>query len=164
MSNGTSNSAASKAAAAGCSATVQESNSAGNHHTLTVGVVARMFNTSKLQLRLYEFRGLIRRKRDGRERVYSWYDCERIALIVKARRAGLAIGDLVPIIKAMEEYPQTAIADAARVKCLSLIHALEDHQRAARNVLGELYRIDWELSGRRGLKTPDGSSAADEQA
>ena len=49
---------------------------------------------SPLALRLFELRGLIRRRRAGHDWVYSWSDCERIALLVKARKAGLAAGAL----------------------------------------------------------------------
>ncbi len=119
-------------------------------HILSIHEVARMFGISTLTLRLYELLGLIRRKRAGRERVYSWVDCERIALLIKARKAGLALARLVPVIKAMDDGARRRAANAGRQKCLSLIHALEIDQRHRHDVLGELYRIDWELAERLG--------------
>lgn len=119
-------------------------------HILSIREVARMFGVSTFTLRLYELLGLIRRKRAGRERVYSWVDCERIALLIKARKAGLSLARLVPVIKAMDDGARPRVANFGRQRCLSLIHALESGQRYRRDVLGELYRIDWELAERLG--------------
>ena len=58
--------------------------------TLTIANVARMFDVSRLTLRYYERRGLIkRRQRIGRVRVYTWADCNRIVFIINCRRVGL---------------------------------------------------------------------------
>jgi DNA-binding transcriptional MerR regulator len=119
-------------------------------HILSIREVSRMFGISTLTLRLYELLGLIRRERAGRERVYSWFDCERIALLIKARKARVALARLVPVIRAMNDGARPRVANAGRRKCLDLIHALERDQRHRSDVLGELYRIDWELAERLG--------------
>src|SRR3954469_8460648 len=51
---------------------------------LSIANVAKMFGVSKLTLRYYEFRGLIKRRHtlDG-VRVFGWADCERLAFIIK---------------------------------------------------------------------------------
>jgi DNA-binding transcriptional MerR regulator len=133
-------------------------------HHLTIKTVARMFDVSTLALRVYEFRGLIRRKRAGRERVYSWSDCERIALIVKARKAGLAMGPLAWVIRAMDDKAPYRVTDAGRRACLALIHGLENRQARIGDVLGELHRIDWELSERRGGRDSPAREAAVDRA
>ncbi|MGC1467506.1 MAG: MerR family transcriptional regulator [Pseudolabrys sp.] len=130
--------------------------------TLSIGVVARMFRTSTLTLRLYELRGLIRRRRSGRDRLYSWFECERIALILKACCAGLRVSDIKRIIVGMDERSSRTGAEAGRQEAISLIHVLERRQQAIGNVLGELYRIDWELSRRLGVKSSGGADEADE--
>jgi DNA-binding transcriptional MerR regulator len=129
-------------------------------HLLSIDEVARMFNVFTLTLRLYEFLGLIRRKPAGRERVYSWSDCERIALLVKTRKAGIAIAPLVPVIRAMDDGAPNPITDRARQKCLALIHKLERRRDRIDDVLGELHRIDWELSERIGAMNSRGSDTA----
>ena len=119
---------------------------------LTLGVVARMFKISPLALRLFELRGLIRRHRAGNVRLFSWFDCERIALLVKARNAGLAVREFAAVLSAMDEQASDKVADAGRLQCLSVIHTLETHKQSVSNVLEELYRIDWELSERLGVE------------
>jgi DNA-binding transcriptional MerR regulator len=146
MSDDISHAAGSAAARGGAGA-----HDAAKDHILSIDEVARMFAISKLSLWRYEMRGLVRRKRAGRVRVYSWIDCERIALLVKAHKAGLTVARLAPVIKAMDDEAPAEVADAGREKCLALIHALEDRQRRIGDVLGELYRIDWELAERLGV-------------
>ncbi len=134
------------AADTGSGGAAGQSAAAGND-ALSIQVVARMFKISTFALRFYEFRGLIRRQRVGREWVYSWSDCGRITLIIKARSAGLTVGELVSIIKAMDDRVPTSIADSGRRKCVTLIHALESRQQAIGNVLAELYLMNWKIIG-----------------
>jgi DNA-binding transcriptional MerR regulator len=131
---------------------------------LSIKNVAQMFKISSLSLRLYELRGLIRRERAGRTWVYSWSDCERIALIVKARQAGLRIRELKPVIVAMSKQSQLSVADAGRLQTIRLIQQLEGRQQAIGKVLGELYRIDWELSDCLGVKDSGGTDAGADRA
>jgi DNA-binding transcriptional MerR regulator len=117
-------------------------------YELSVDVVAHMFKISVLRLRFYEWRGLIKRESvDGRW-IYSWSDCERIALIVKARQAGIKLRRIASIVVAMEERGKRNVVEDGRHQCIELIHTLEGHQQALGTVLHELYRISWELSRR----------------
>lgn len=102
MSNGTRNTAGCGAVVDGCGDAAADQSHWSERHRLSIDVVAKMFKLSPFRLRLFELRGLIRRERRGNERVYSWSDCERIAVLVKARQAGLAFGDLAPMFKAMD--------------------------------------------------------------
>ena len=111
-----------------------------------------MFKISPLALRLFELRGLIRRHRAGNMRLFSWFDCERIALLVKARKAGLAVREFAAVLRAMDEQASDKVAEAGRLQCLSVIHTLEIHKQSVSNLLEELYRIDWELSERLGVE------------
>jgi|SRR6185312_6080380 len=156
MSNGAGEAAGCEAAVAARAEAVALPNRA-ETAALTIGSVARMFKIPTLTLRYYELRGLVGRHRAGGERVYSWSQCERIALIVKARRAGLRLSDLRAVIVAMDERGARDAAEAGRQQCLSLIHILEAQQQAVGNVLGELYRIDWELSARLGVADSGGN-------
>jgi len=132
----------------GCASSLPQPGSAENEFALSLKAVAGMFKISPHTLRLYELRGLIRRVRCGRQWTYSWADCERIALIVKARKVGLSIRSIARIIKAMDVDAGTAKFEAGREQCLDLIRALELRKKDLHDVLGELHRIDWELSDR----------------
>jgi len=75
-----------------------------SERVLSIENVAKMFGVSKLSLRYYEFRGLIRRMHSlNGVPVFSWADCERLAFIIKCRKAGVKLSDLVTIIDATED-------------------------------------------------------------
>ena len=99
MSNGNGNTADCEPATAAHDSARPET---AKNHILSLAVVAQMFKIPPLALRLFELRGLIRRHAAGNTWVYSWSDCERIALLVKARKAGLAVRDLAAVLKAMD--------------------------------------------------------------
>jgi DNA-binding transcriptional MerR regulator len=129
---------------------------------LSIAAVAQMFKISPLRLRFFEWRGLIRRRRDGDAWVYSWSDCERIALLMKARKAGLVVHEIAAVLRAMDDDTPNAVANDGRMQCLALIHALEGRKKAASEMLAELYRVDWELAERLGVEgSLDGGASVD---
>lgn len=117
-------------------------------HILTIDVVAKMFRLSTWTLRSYEWRGLIQRETTGDGAVFSWRDCERIALIVKAKKAKLTIRQIAPIVKAMNGKVSLDILRAGHRRCRELIAATTEYSDAVAEILAELERIDWELSTR----------------
>lgn len=121
-----------------------------NDDLLTLAVVARIFKIAPLVLRRYELAGLVRRRKVGKIRAFTWNDFERIALIVKARAAGLRIADVKAIVRAMDEAAPRRVTEAGRRGCVDLIHALEERQHAIGKVLGKLYHIDRELGEQLG--------------
>jgi DNA-binding transcriptional MerR regulator len=116
---------------------------------LSIGNVAKMFNVSRLALRNYEVRGLIKRRhRVGNTRVYGWADCDRIAFIIKGRKAGLSLSEIGPILKAADEdAPADSIRDA-RTSCLDLIDRLDRRRQALRDALAELRHLHTLLSSK----------------
>jgi DNA-binding transcriptional MerR regulator len=135
-------------------------------HALTIRAVAQMFKVSKTTLRLYEWRGLIRRHKDGGEPVYSWLECERIALILKAKKARLALRQLAPLLKAMDRHASRDVLKAGHAHCLDLIANITEYDDAVAELLAELDRINWELSTRlaAGLTDPHAEQPAGPQA
>ena len=92
---------------------------------LSLENVARMFSVSRLTLRYYEFRGLIKRRhRIGHVPVYGWADCDRIAFIIKCRRVGLSLGEVAPIIAAVDHEPANQPANRRNVGNCSIIFEL----------------------------------------
>lgn len=134
-------SAANAADAVGCGRSDDQAKGA----ALTLEAVAAMFKISTLSLRFFEWRGLVRRRRVGTKLVYSWSDCERIALIVKARKAGVPLRRLSAIVIALDTEASPRGFEAGRKQCLKAIRRLEKRKIAIQDLLAELHRIDWEL-------------------
>lgn len=110
--------------------------------TLSIENVAQMFDVSPWTLRYYELRGVIaRRQRIGQTRVYSWADCDRIAFIVKCRRAGIGLADIAPILRAVDEEPSAATIRLNQQRCDTLIESLEQPRKVHDEALSELAQI-----------------------
>ena len=106
---------------------------------LTIENVARMFNVSRLTLRYYEFRGLIKRRHHiGQVRVYGWADCDRIAFIIKCRRVGLPLGAVAPIVAAVDDEDNATTHKIGQETCARLINRLEQRRKILDDGLAEL--------------------------
>ena len=109
---------------------------------LSIENVARMFGVSQLTLRHYELRGLIRRrhKQDG-VRVYGWADCERLAFIIKCRKAGVQLRDIVTIIESTDDDVSPLQFKVGQETCMALVGRLESRQRVIGEALAELSHV-----------------------
>jgi DNA-binding transcriptional MerR regulator len=106
---------------------------------LSIDNVARMFNVSRLVLRYYEFRGLIkRRRRIGRIPVYGWADCDRLAFIIKCRRIGLSLSEIAPVVAAVDHEDDTFIHKRGQEACMRLVTRLEKRRKILDDALAEL--------------------------
>jgi DNA-binding transcriptional MerR regulator len=114
-----------------------------SERVLSIGNVAKMLGVSQLVLRYYEFRGLIRRRHslDG-VRVYGWADCERLAFIIKCRKAGVMLGDIVMIIQATDDDVSPLQFKTGQDTCKRLIERLERRRRVIDEALAELNHVD----------------------
>jgi DNA-binding transcriptional MerR regulator len=110
--------------------------------TLSIENVAQMFDVSPWTLRYYELRGVIaRRQRFGQTRVYSWADCDRIAFIIKCRRAGIGLADIAPILRAVDDDAPAQSIRINQQRCDTLIASLEKPRKVFDEALSELTQI-----------------------
>ena len=113
-----------------------------SERVLSLENVARMFGVSKLSLRYYEFRGLIRRTHslDGVP-VFGWADCERLAFIIKCRKAGVKLSDTVTIIDATDDDASPLAFKTGQENCMALVERLERRRRVIDEALAELSHV-----------------------
>jgi DNA-binding transcriptional MerR regulator len=109
---------------------------------LSLANVAEMFGVSQITLRYYEFRGLIHRRQvhDG-VRVYGWADCERLAFIIKCRKAGLTLSDIIIIIEATDDDVSPLVFKAGQETCMELVERLERQRKVIDDALTELSHV-----------------------
>ena len=109
---------------------------------LSLENVARMFGVSKFSLRYYELRGLIRRTHslDGVP-VFGWADCERLAFIIKCRKAGVKLSDIVTIIDATDDDASPLAFKTGQENCMALVERLERRRRVIDEALAELSHV-----------------------
>ena len=116
---------------------------------LSLENVAAMLGVSTLRLRYYEFRHLIRRRQMHRGvRVYSAADCERAAFILKCRKAGLSLADIVVIVEATDEDVTPLIFRAGQETCMELVERLERQRKVLDDALSELSHVYAVLTAR----------------
>ncbi len=116
---------------------------------LSMANVAKMFNISRSALRIYEWRGLIKRRhRVGNTRVYGWADCDRIAFVIKGQRVGLTLGEMAPLLKAADADAAPESIKAGRGRCMELIERLDRRRAHLREALAELRHLDTMLSAK----------------
>lgn len=132
---------------------------AASHDTpLSIDDVSKMFKVSRFALRGYERLGLIkRRNRSGGRPVYGWIDCERLAFILKARRAGLTARQVAPVIRGTDAESPIDAVKAGRARCFELMDDLDRRRRDLRDALSELRYFDKLMSKR--LPAADGDAA-----
>ena len=113
-----------------------------SERVLSLANVARMFGVSKLSLRYYEFRGLIRRTHslDGVP-VFGWADCERLAFIIKCRKAGVKLSDVVTIVNATDDDVSPLACKTGQENCMALVERLERRRRVIDEALAELSHV-----------------------
>jgi len=106
---------------------------------LSLENVARMFSVSRLTLRYYELRGLIKRRhRIEQVPVYGWADCDRIAFIIKCRRVGLSLREVAPIIAAVDHEDDTFVHKRGQEACMRSVTRLEKRRKTLDEALAEL--------------------------
>jgi len=106
---------------------------------LSLENVARMFSVSRVTLRYYEFRGLIKRRHSiGQVPVYGWADCDRIAFIIKCRRVGLSLGEIALIVAAVDHEDDTFIHKRGQEACMRQVTRLEKRRKILDDALAEL--------------------------
>ena len=108
---------------------------------LSIGNVSETFGIGRFALRYCEFLGLVRRRnRIGSAWVYSWADCDRIAFIIKCRRAGLSYGEIAAILRATEDE-SARVHETAQEYCVMLMQRLQTRRKAIEEALSELNHV-----------------------
>ncbi len=113
-----------------------------SERVLSLENVARMFGVSKLSLRYYEFRGLIQRRHSlNGVPVFGWADCERVAFIIKCRKAGVKLSDVMTIIDATDDDASPRSFKTGQENCMALVERLEQRRRVIDEALAELSHV-----------------------
>jgi DNA-binding transcriptional MerR regulator len=81
--------------------------------TYSIGQLCREFGCTSRALRFYEEQGLLFPRRSQMQRVYSYKDRARLALIVRGRKVGLTVAEIRDILDTYDaegEEAQNALA------------------------------------------------------
>lgn len=111
----------------------------------TITELAREFGLTHRALRFYDSRGLLSPNRDGRKRLFSRADRDRLALIVKGKKLGFTLAEISRMIEAESGKASEHTLKLTAEKCLEQIEYFERQMREAGEALAELRRIHLSL-------------------
>src|SRR6185295_20037142 len=97
--------------------------SAGNT-TVTIGELSQRFGITPRAIRFYEAKGLISPQRAERTRIYDSGDCDRLALILKAKKLGFTLTEIQEMLKAQDGRAGSVSLKLSRDKYLEQVALL----------------------------------------
>jgi DNA-binding transcriptional MerR regulator len=122
----------------------------------TIAELAQEFGLTLRALRFYHSRGLISPQRDGRRRIFSRADRDRLALIVKGKKLGFTLTEISQMIEAQSGRADAHTLKLSADKCLEQIASFERQMREAAEALTELREIHLALSKQAMERGPKG--------
>lgn len=81
----------------------------------SIGDMARAFNVSPRALRFYEDRGLLTPRRDGSARLYDESQRRKLELILRGKRLGFTLTEIIGIVAAPEPAGDALALDARQI-------------------------------------------------
>jgi DNA-binding transcriptional MerR regulator len=112
----------------------------------TIAELAQEFGLTLRALRFYHSRGLISPHREGRRRVFSRADRDRLALIIKGKKLGFTLTEISQMIEAQSGRANAHTLKLNADKCLEQIAFFERQMHEAAEALTELREIHLTLS------------------
>jgi DNA-binding transcriptional MerR regulator len=105
---------------------------------ITIRELAARHSVTLRALRFYEKYGLIEPKRDGKIRLYSEEDAERVALILQAKVLGFALAEIPGLIVERDGRPRLVISLARTAQQIARMRERLDETEAAITALRAL--------------------------
>jgi DNA-binding transcriptional MerR regulator len=112
-----------------------------NRTEFTINELAREFSLTHRALRFYESRGLLSPQRDGRRRIFTRADRERLLVILKGKKLGFTLTEISEMVEAQAGRATQHGLKLTAEKCLEQIAHFERQISEATEALAELRRI-----------------------
>ena len=112
---------------------------------LTGPDLAKLLGVTDRALRFYESRGLISPRRQGRARIYSQHDSQRVALILRAKKLGFTLAEIGRMIDIKDRATISPSLQLTAQECLEQITCLEGQKSDIAQALAELREIHLEI-------------------
>jgi DNA-binding transcriptional MerR regulator len=107
----------------------------------TINQMAKEFALTHRALRFYESRGLLQPRREGRRRLFSRADRDRLALVLKGKKLGFTLSEISQMIDAEAGRASEHGLQLTAEKCAEQIAHFERQIAEAQDALKELRRI-----------------------
>jgi DNA-binding transcriptional MerR regulator len=117
------------------------SNNDANKAEYTINELADEFALTHRALRFYESRGLLNPRREGRRRLFTRADRDRLAIVLKGKRLGFTLTEISQMIDAEAGRASEHGLKLTAEKCGEQIAHFERQIAEAQDALKELRRI-----------------------
>jgi DNA-binding transcriptional MerR regulator len=117
------------------------SNESDDKNEFSINDLAREFELTHRALRFYESRGLLAPQRDGRRRIFSRADRERLAVILKGKKLGFTLTEISEMVEAQAGRATAHGLKLTAEKCVEQIAHFERQIADAKDAITELKRI-----------------------
>ena len=107
----------------------------------TINDLAEEFSLTHRALRFYESRGLLSPERNGRRRIFSRADRERLMVILKGKKLGFTLTEIIEMVDAQSGRATEHGLKLTAEKCMEQIAHFERQIAEATEALAELRRI-----------------------
>jgi DNA-binding transcriptional MerR regulator len=107
----------------------------------SINELAREFALTHRALRFYESRGLLSPQRDGRRRIFTRADRERLLVILKGKKLGFTLTEISEMVEAQAGRATQHGLKLTSEKCMEQIAHFERQIAEATEALAELRRI-----------------------
>jgi DNA-binding transcriptional MerR regulator len=112
-----------------------------NRNEFSINELAREFSLTHRALRFYESRGLLSPHREGRRRVFTRADRERLLVILKGKKLGFTLTEISEMVEAQAGRASQNGLKLTSEKCMEQIAHFERQIAEATEALAELRRI-----------------------
>jgi DNA-binding transcriptional MerR regulator len=112
----------------------------GDADRIAIGEFARAAGVTLRALRFYQSKGLLAPQCDGKSRVFSSLDRERLVMIQQGKRLGFTLSEISAMLAARERSGAKTLP-ISRTKCIEQIKMLESQRRELELALTELRQI-----------------------
>jgi DNA-binding transcriptional MerR regulator len=118
-----------------------QGNDQANETEFTINELAKEFALTHRALRFYESRGLLKPRREGRRRLFSEADRDRLALVLKGKKLGFTLTEISQMIDAEAGRASEHGLKLTAEKCVEQIAHFERQIAEAQDALKELRRL-----------------------
>jgi DNA-binding transcriptional MerR regulator len=112
-----------------------------NKAEFSINELAREFSLTHRALRFYESRGLLSPQRDGRRRIFTRADRERLLVVLKGKKLGFTLTEISEMVEAQAGRATQHGLKLTSEKCVEQIAHFERQIAEATEALAELRRI-----------------------
>jgi len=109
----------------------------------TVPQLSQELKITQRAIRFYESKGLIKPRRAGNTRIFTYKDRARLVIIIRAKKLGFSLNDIKTYLDLYDFDPDhTKQSESALESISQRIHHLKDQEKEIKTIIKELKSLE----------------------